>query len=216
MLVTGTGTGVGKTWVAARLLTLLRHGGAAVAARKPVQSFDPGDPAESTDAAVLGASSGEPPEIVCPAARWYERAMAPPMAAEVLGRPPFTVADLARETSWPSPWPPGSPRVGLLEGIGGVRSPLADDGDTTDLGRLVAADVVLLVAHAGLGTINAVRASAAVLAAAGLPPPVVVLNRFQSGDDLHRRNLRWLSERDGMDVVAVPGGELDLVRRLCR
>ena len=43
VVVVGTGTDVGKTWVAARLLIDLRAAGVTVAARKPAQSFDPDD-----------------------------------------------------------------------------------------------------------------------------------------------------------------------------
>jgi dethiobiotin synthetase len=57
---------------------------------------------------------------------------------------------------------------------------------------------VLLVADAGLGTINAVRLSAEALA----PWPVtVVLNRYDPADDLHVRNHEWLTARDGLDVA---------------
>ena len=41
MVVAGTGTEVGKTWAAVRLITELRSDGRSVAARKPAQSFDP-------------------------------------------------------------------------------------------------------------------------------------------------------------------------------
>ena len=43
VLVVGTGTDVGKTWVSAHLLATLRAAGLTVAARKPAQSFDPAD-----------------------------------------------------------------------------------------------------------------------------------------------------------------------------
>ena len=95
LFVTGTGTEVGKTWFATRVITALRAGGTAVVARKPAQSFEPDT--GPTDADLLGAASGEDPRTVCPAHRWYEVPMAPPMAAAVLGRPAITVADLVRE-----------------------------------------------------------------------------------------------------------------------
>jgi dethiobiotin synthetase len=56
VVVTGTGTGVGKTWFSAVTLGLLRDRGVSVAARKPVQSFEPGD--GPTDAEVLAAATG--------------------------------------------------------------------------------------------------------------------------------------------------------------
>ena len=204
--VVGTGTDVGKTWVSARLLTRPPRSRRDVAARKPAQSFDPGDDPAGLDAAVLGAASGEPPEAVCPPHRWYEVAMAPPMAADVLGRPRFTIADLVEELAWPD----GPVDVGLVETAGGVRSPMADDGDCVALCDGVAPDVVLLVADAGLGTINAVRLSVDALACArrrtgGRAEPL------RPASDLHQRNRDWLRERDALSVVVLPGDEAALV-----
>jgi dethiobiotin synthetase len=204
--VVGTGTDIGKTWVAARLLTRLGAAGLQVAARKPAQSFGPDDDPAGLDAAVLGAATAEPPEQVCPPHRWYETAMAPPMAAESLGRPPFTIGDLMAELVWP----PRAVDVGLVETAGGVRSPLAADGDCLDYCAALAPDRVVLVADAGLGTISAVRLSADVLAFLGVPT-VVVLNRFDAGAELQQRNLQWLRGRNALRVVTVPGGEAELL-----
>jgi dethiobiotin synthetase len=193
VLVTGTGTEVGKTWVACRLARALRARGLVVAARKPAQSYDRSDDEADTDAGLLAHATGDHPAIVCPRHRWYPVAMAPPMAAEALGRPPFTVADLVAEVVWA----PGV-GVGLVETAGGVRSPLAADGDSVALADALRPERVLLVADAGLGTINRVRLSAGVL---GRWPVTVVLNRYDPDDDLHTRNHEWLATRDGFDVV---------------
>jgi dethiobiotin synthetase len=194
VLVAGTGTEVGKTWVGAAVARALRAGGRSVAARKPAQSFDPGDDtAGITDAQVLAAATGEEPATVCPPHRWYPSAQAPPMAAAALGRPPFTVADLVGELAWPT-----GTDVVLVETAGGVRSPIAEDGDNVDLAAALAPARTVLVADAGLGTINAVRLSAAALAA---HRPVVHLNRFDPGDPLHRGNLAWLRDRARLACV---------------
>ena len=120
VLVCGTATEVGKTWVSARVLGTLRASGHSVAARKPAQSFDVDHAGRShggpTDAEVLAAATGEPPEEVCHPSRSYRRAMAPPIAAEALGLAPFTVADLAGEVRWPDE----GTEVGLVETAGGV------------------------------------------------------------------------------------------------
>jgi hypothetical protein len=61
-------------------------------------------------------------------------------------------------------------------------------------------DLVLLVADAGLGTVNG----------PGLAGPVrgrrvlVVLNRFDPENDLHARNRAWLTDRHHLDVVPTP------------
>jgi dethiobiotin synthase len=196
VLVVGTGTEVGKTWVACRLARALRRRGLVVAARKPAQSYDPGDDLADTDAALLAHATGDHPAIVCPQHRWYPVAMAPPMAADALGRPPFTVADLVGELTWP----PGL-GVGLVEAAGGVRSPVADDGDGVTLAEALHPERVVLVADAGLGTINGIRLSLAALAGWQVS---VVLNRFDPADDLHARNLAWLAERDGVAALTDP------------
>lgn len=191
--VCGTATEVGKTWVGAALLRDLAADGRRVAARKPLQSFDPADGA-ATDAEVLAAATGEPVHHVCPEAGWYTVPMAPPMAAAALDRTCPTTAEIVAGLTWPDP----AVDVGLVETVGGVRSPLAEDGDSRDLVRALGVDLVVLVADAGLGTIDAVRSACDQLS----PLPVlVILNRFDPGVDLHRRNRDWLRARDRIDVV---------------
>jgi dethiobiotin synthase len=203
--VVGTGTDIGKTYVAARLLETLRNDGISVAARKPAQSFDPSDDPAGYDAAVLGAVTGEPPETVCPPHRWYEMAMAPPMAADALAYPSFTLDELVEELLWPEQ----PVDVGFVETAGGLRSPIADDGDCLALVVAVMPDVVLLVADAGLGTINSVRLTMDALVR--LPAQLaVVLNRFNEGSELHQRNRSWFRDRDAMDAFRIPGDEKDL------
>jgi dethiobiotin synthetase len=188
--VVGTGTEIGKTWVTSRLLASLRARGIRVAARKPVQSYEPN--ATTTDAAQLATASGEDIRDVCPPHRCYPLAMAPPMAADALGRGRLLLQEIVEEIRWPA-----DIDVGFVETVGGVRSPLAHDGDSVDLLRRLQVDLALLVADAGLGTINSVRLSASNLA----PLPVVVfLNRFDAGNELHRLNRQWLTERDGLQV----------------
>jgi dethiobiotin synthetase len=192
--VSGTSTEVGKTWIAAAVLGHLRRAGVRVAARKPVQSFAAGD--RRTDAEVRAAATGEAPHEVCAPHRWYGCTLAPPMAADALDKPPFAVDELVAELRWRD-----GIDVGLVEGAGGARSPLAADGDNVALARAIAADMVALVADAELGTINTVRMS--VDAFAGLPV-VVVLNRYDGRDPVHRANRDWLTSRDAFDVVVGP------------
>jgi len=194
VVVLGTGTEVGKTWVACRLLEHLRSSAVTVAARKPAQSFDPptGDGAP-TDADLLARATGASAEDVCPAHRWYPQALAPPMAADRLGLPAILLDDLVGELRWPE-----RVSVGLVETAGGTWSPIAHDGDGAALAHRLAPDLAVVVADAGLGTIHAVRASVAALAPL---PVVVVLNRYDDRDALHLANRDWLVTRDGVEVV---------------
>jgi dethiobiotin synthetase len=200
IVLVGTGTEVGKTWCACRLLSYARSQGLRVAARKPAQSFQPGE--GPTDAELLAAASGELAETVCPPHRWYPVAMAPPMAADVLGQAPLALDELISELTWPA-----DVDLGLIETAGGVRSPLTHDADNVELVRRLSPDRVLLVADAGLGTLNSVRLCLDALAPANVS---VLLNRFDPASDLHRRNREWLARYDGIDALTQPE---DLLRR---
>ena len=193
--VAGTGTEVGKTWVTAAAARTLRERGVVVRARKPAQSFEPDDPVDGRDAAVLAAATGESPDEVCPPHRSYEVAMAPPMASDVLERGRIGLTALLDELRWPA----DATDVGFVETAGGLRSPIAHDADNAHLLRRLDPDLVVLVAPAGLGVINLVR-----LSVGALHPTldvVVVLNRYEPDDDTHRRSADWLVEHDGLDVV---------------
>ena len=195
VVVTGTGTAVGKTWFSAVTLGLLRERGVRVAARKPVQSSEPDE--HPTDSEVLAAATGDESDRVCRPNRSYERAMAPPIAAEALGLPAFTIANHAQEIEWPA-----DVVVGFVEGAGGPRSPLAVDGDTVDLARQLRPDLVLVVAQPDLGAINAVRVSAEPFE--GVAPVVVALNRYDERDEMHARNRSWLDLRAKLEIVTSP------------
>lgn len=189
--VIGTNTEVGKTWVTAQLLATLKLRGARVAARKPVQSYGPDE--IDTDAARLAGASGEEVSEICPAHRWYPLALAPPMAANALGRGPVWMSEIVNEIRWPA-----EVDVGFVETVGGVRSPLACDGDSLELLRRLEVDRMLLVADAELGTINAVRLT---MAAVSSTPTIVYLNHFDPNNELHELNRRWLVDQDKLTVI---------------
>lgn len=208
VLVGGTGTEVGKTWVAAAVAGQLREEGWVISARKPAQSFDPHDDAPH-DSEVLGEATNESPDAVCPPHRNYEVAMAPPMAATSLGRPSFTTSDLVDEVT--GSWPPHSVDVGIVELAGGWRSPQAAPDAAGDdcraFASLLAPDLVVLVADAGLGTLNSVRSALDSVD----QPAVVVLNRFDPLDPLHGANRDWLVEVDGTEVFTSSGALVGLI-----
>lgn len=190
VVVTGTGTEVGKTWTAVALVTEMLERGAPVVARKPVQSFDGEDAV--TDADLLAAASGESPYEVCPPERWYPLPVAPPMAAEILGKDPISLDELLAEMKMPE----GG--LVLVEGVGGPRSPLADDADTVELAKAVEAELVVLVSDAELGSINSITLAAEALAPS---PTLVFLNRYDDARRLHAWTRSWLEDSTGLDVA---------------
>ena len=190
--VTATGTDAGKTWAAARLAKAARNLGMRVSTRKPAQSFDPAS-THPTDADVLGAATNQSPHSVCASHRWYPLPLAPPMAATALSMPSFTIADLARELNWPDRC-----QLGIVEGAGGVRSPLAADGDTRTFFDAIQPDLVVIVADTALGTINNIRLAIDSLTA---HDTIVFLNRYDHADETCRLNYQWLTTTDRFNVV---------------
>jgi dethiobiotin synthetase len=143
-MVTGTGTGVGKTVATAALASHARQAGLDVAVCKPVQT---GVAAGDDDLREIGRLSAV--TELAGLAR-YPQPMAPAAAAEEAGTrlPSRTeVLNLIRGTD-------RAHRLTLVEGAGGLLVELADAGVTL---RDLAADLhaaVLVVATAGLGTLN--------------------------------------------------------------
>jgi dethiobiotin synthetase len=96
-----------------------------------------------------------------------------------------------------------------VETVGGVRSPIAFDGDSVDLCDALEPDLVVLVGDGALGTINSIRLSANALRA---HPVLVVLNRWGYGGDVESLNRAWLTDRDGFDVVVSPHAVVERLR----
>ena len=174
MLVTGTDTDAGKTVVGSALLAAWREAGHRVGAFKPVESgVDGGDPA---DGRMLWAAAGETQtlEEVCPTR--LRAPLAPPVAARSEG------VVLAPEP-WVATVTEMRPRFDLLlvEGAGGLLSPLWEGGDAAEL-ALRCGLPALVVAPDRLGVINHTRLVTEVLALRGIELVAVVLSRVD-GDE---------------------------------
>ena len=144
LVITGTGTGVGKTIATAALTSAARQAGVDVAVCKPVQT---GTEAGDDDLAEVTRLTGL--TKVVGLAR-YPQPLAPLAASEQAGKSLPTrnnVLKLIRALDRPG-------QLTLVEGAGGLLVELADAGVTL---RDLAADLgaaVLVVATAELGTLN--------------------------------------------------------------
>jgi dethiobiotin synthetase len=159
LFVTGTDTGVGKTYVACALAMALRAGGRRVAVLKPVET---GVEHESEDALRLRTAAGDdaPLDDVCP---YRLRAPLAPLAAARLEGVTLDVerivALIARRTA--------AADVLLVEGAGGLLVPVA--GRTTWAEIAARAGLpILIVAANRLGTINHAALTARAALASGL------------------------------------------------
>jgi dethiobiotin synthetase len=161
VFITGTGTGVGKTFVAAGLIRYFRALGRPVAALKPlVSGFDLAAPSGSDPAVLLEALGREvTPEEVQRISPWRFRApLSPDMAARAENKAiDFqAVVDLARTAI------AGTDGALLIEGIGGIMVPL--DARHTVLDLMIALNQpLILVAGSYLGTLSHVLSAQEVI-----------------------------------------------------
>jgi dethiobiotin synthetase len=145
LFITGTDTGVGKTAVACALACLGRRRGIPLMPFKPVETGCQPDP---QDALALWRAAQPPvsPASVCPFP--FPLAAAPAVAARAAGTTLSAQAILQHAAALATH---GRPL--LVEGAGGLLVPYAPSLTTADLAAALGLPV-LVVARAGLGTIN--------------------------------------------------------------
>ncbi|CAM00310.1 dethiobiotin synthetase [Saccharopolyspora erythraea NRRL 2338] len=191
LVITGTGTEVGKTVVTAAIAALA-PGRVAVlkAAQTGVAAGEDGDVAEVARLAgpVTAVELARYPEPLAPATA-ARRAGAPPVR-------PAQVAEAARELD-------REHDLVLVEGAGGLLVRYDDGGTLADVAVALSAPV-LVVAHGGLGTLNAAALTAEALRARGVECAGVVVGSWPSAPDLACRcNLDDLPEVTGAPLLGV-------------
>jgi dethiobiotin synthetase len=199
LFITGTGTGVGKTVLAAAMVSALRARGVAVAARKPVVTGldDPVDPDWPPDHELLARAAGSNPDEV--AMYKYAPAVSPHLAASLAGRP-VVREQLVRALRAAAV----GDTVMIVEGVGGLLAPLSDGYDVRDLAVDLGLPLVV-AASPGLGTINHTLLTLEAGRAAGLRVAAVVLTPWPAAPGAVEVSNRATIERLGRVPVATLG-----------
>jgi dethiobiotin synthetase len=152
VFITGTGTGVGKTFVAAGLIRYFRGLGQPVVALKPlVSGFDPAAPSGSDPAILLDALGREvKPDELNRISPWRFRA---PLSPDMAARAENKAIDLQAVVEFCRVAIAGNDGALLIEGIGGIMVPLDARHTVLDLMRLLNLPLIL-VAGSYLGTLS--------------------------------------------------------------
>jgi dethiobiotin synthetase len=181
LFITGTDTEIGKTYVGARIAEALVAAGHRVGVYKPAASgcHTQEGTLMSDDALALWRAAGQPLSLeqVCP--QCFAAPLAPHLAARAEGR----TLDARLLRTGLDPWLAASDVV-LIEGAGGLMSPLGDDQYVADLAHDLGFPLVV-VARNALGTINHVLQTLITAATFGdgLPVAGIVLNRTTAAED---------------------------------
>lgn len=211
LFITGTGTEVGKTYAAALLVKKLRESGRNAAYYKAAMSGNkrredgiliPGD------ALYVKEQSGimQPLEEMCPYV--YEAEVSPHLASRLEGNPVEleTVKSRFSDLS-------GKYDYITVEGSGGILCPIRFDGVEIRMEDIIRELNLscLIVADAGLGTINQVCLTAYYMEAKKIPVKGILINRFHPGDAMEQDNLNMCRQMTGLRVIGCIGeGEEEL------
>lgn len=202
LFITGTDTGVGKTHVAAAIVRRLRALGHRVGAYKPAASGgepEAGEVVWSDVVRLVDACAGEfPAERVCP--QCFQAPLAPPVAARQEGR-----AVDAKLLRGGAEWWRDQVDVLIVEGAGGLLAPISDDDLVADVARDLGFPL-LVVARAGLGTINHTLLTVEAAQARGLTVSGIVLNHSlgtEARDPSVPFNPEELSRRCDVGVLGI-------------
>jgi dethiobiotin synthetase len=202
VVVSGTDTGVGKTIVTAALAVAAAARGLRVAVLKPAQTGIPAGSAEESDVDTVVRLAAP---TTARTLQTYPDPLAPLAAARIAGLPPLSLRqalDAVRQLA------AGHDLV-LVEGAGGLLVPMgiANAGPWTiaDLAHVARASVVV-VARAGLGTLNHTALTLEALVKRKLTARVVVGAWPAEPELVHRTNLADLSTLAGSLAGVVPEG----------
>ncbi|QDG54099.1 dethiobiotin synthase [Persicimonas caeni] len=194
VVVTGTDTEIGKTMVTAGMACALRERGVDVVAIKPVESGTEVEPSAGEDGVTLAEAAGqaEPTQALVR----LREPLAPPVAADIdsVELDMNAWCEEIREHA-------RSAELVLVEGAGGLLSPLTWTETARDLARELEASV-LVVASDKLGTLNHTMLVLEALEAAELPVCGVVFSAPASADSSTGRNAQTLRDFLDYDRVA--------------
>lgn len=210
IFVTGTGTDVGKTYVSGLIIKKLAENGKNAAYYKAAVSGNMrvGERLITGDPVQVKKMSGieQPEEEMCPYV--YEAAISPHLASKIEGNPVKMgeilekFDDICRKYSYIT-----------TEGSGGIVCPLRFDDEKIQLEDFIKARDLpcIIVADAGMGTINAVVLTADYMKNRNISVKAIIFNRYEPGNRLHEDNIFMCEQLTGLKVAAcVKTGDTDL------
>ncbi|MGH7510422.1 MAG: dethiobiotin synthase [Gemmatimonadales bacterium] len=197
ILITGTGSGVGKTWVGRALAQVLRDAGKRVVAIKPLETGCSGQPTDREDGALLAQATGQRQPVH--AILRLPEPVTPILAGGASGTPidfdglVLKIERYAEDCEYL-----------LFEGIGGLLTPATWEWNMTDVARTLGA-CALVVGVDRSGTINHTLLALSALELAGIPCTGVVLTSPETSDRSTGANAAAIARLSGIErVLAVP------------
>ncbi|WP_030927924.1 dethiobiotin synthase [Streptomyces sp. NRRL S-646] len=203
LVITGTGTEVGKTVTTAAVAACALAAGRSVAVLKAAQTgVGPDEPGDAAEVARLAGA------VTTAELARFPEPLAPGTAARRAGMPPVRPRDVAEAAAKLA----AEHDLVLVEGAGGLLVRFDPEGGTlADAAELLKAPV-LVVASAGLGTLNTTELTARELRSRRLDLAGIVIGSWPGSPDLASRcNVADLPEVAGAPLLgALPAGAASL------
>jgi dethiobiotin synthetase len=197
LFITGTDTGVGKTYISSRLIRGLRQRGLTITTRKPVESgctrASDGNLLPEDGHRLFLAAGNDTLDAITPFR--FEAALAPPRAAALEGAS-ISLSDLSAACS-------STHGPLIVEGAGGFLSPIANDGLNADLAVKLQLPL-LIVAPNRLGAINHCLLTCEAIERRGLDIMAIVLNQLELPIDERMENAAELGRLVPYPVFEAP------------
>lgn len=211
LFVTGTGTDTGKTYVTGLIVKKLQEAKKNPAYYKAAMSGNDRRPDGTLipgDALAVQTMSGIDQSLTSMCPYVYEHAYSPHLASRLEGNPVVMdvvthgFADVTAVYDYVT-----------VEGSGGILCPICFDE-----ARIQLEDVVkelhlssILIADAGLGTINSVVLTAEYMKTHGLPLKGIIFNHYHPGDVMEDDNIFMCEHMTGLPTLAkVQDGDKEL------
>lgn len=212
IFITGTGTDVGKTYISALIIKKMHESGYNCGYFKPVISGVNqvyGHLIES-DANYVIQTTNIPTEPEKCVSYWWQEPVSPHLAAKRknqeidIDKIKYDFAQISKKYDYL-----------LIEGAGGITCPLIINKEEKYLLKDLIWELglsIIIVADAGLGTINSTLLTIDYARANGIEIEGIILNNYETDNFMHWDNLETIETLTGINVVAtVSKGASDIM-----
>lgn len=202
IFITGTGTDVGKTYISALIIKKMREMGFNCGYYKPVLSgiTELNGHLVDSDANYVTQFADIPTTADECVSYWWREAVSPHLAAKRnnqeinIDKIKYDFAQINKKFDYL-----------LIEGAGGITCPLKTNKEEKYLLKDLIWELglsIIIVADAGLGTINSTLLTVDYAKANGIEIEGIILNNYESENYLHWDNLEQIETLTGINVIA--------------
>lgn len=202
IFITGTGTDVGKTYISALIIKKMREYDFDCGYYKPVLSgvYELSGKLVDSDANYVIKNAYLAVEANDCVSYWWKEAVSPHLAARRakqkidIDKIKYDFSEISKKYDYL-----------LIEGAGGITCPLVSEKEETYLMKDLIWELglsVLIVADAGLGTINSTLLTVEYARENGIEVEGIILNNYENDNFMHWDNLEQIEHLTGVNVVA--------------